>query len=59
MEDARLRQTLEALKPKAPNFAGHYYITEVGCGTNCIYLAFIDLKTGSVSFPFEPTISLG
>lgn len=31
-----------------PNFAGHYKIAEWGCGSSCVSIAVIDLKTGRV-----------
>lgn len=33
-----------------PNFAGHYAIETIGCGTECIQLAIIDVKNGNVHF---------
>ncbi len=39
----------EASKEK-PNFAGHYRLTDWGCGSNCSASALIDLNTGEV-FP--------
>ena len=30
------------------NFAGHYKIAEWGCGSSCVSIAIIDLKTGHV-----------
>ena len=34
------------LHQSSPNFAGHYAITQVGCGMQCVFLLAIDLKTG-------------
>lgn len=31
-----------------PNFAGHYKIIEWGCGSSCVSIAIVDLKTGRV-----------
>ncbi|WP_436637642.1 hypothetical protein [Microbaculum sp. FT89] len=34
------------------NFAGHYSIVEIGCGTSCRFAFVVDLRTGEVgSFP--------
>ncbi len=33
---------------KGINFAGHYSITEWGCGSNCFETAITDIKTGKV-----------
>jgi hypothetical protein len=38
---------------QAPNFAGHYVLTSIGCGASCTSSAVIDLNTGTVSWlPF-------
>jgi hypothetical protein len=29
-----------------PNFAGHYKVIEWGCGSSCVSMAIVDLKTG-------------
>ena len=38
---------------RAVNFAGHYKLQTWSCGTGCLQTAFIDAKTGEVSFPAE------
>ena len=50
-EGARMYRTRlsEAAKEK-PNFAGHYILTYWGCGTECIFPAIINAKTGQVYF---------
>ena len=40
----RLRQALKA----GPNFAGHYALAIYGCGTGCIGLSMVDVKTGQI-----------
>ncbi len=40
-------QILKAAKQPA-DFAGHYKIADWGCGSSCVSIAVIDLKTGSV-----------
>ncbi|MGO3742816.1 hypothetical protein [Kerstersia sp.] len=36
-----------------PNFAGHYAIVEIGCGTSCRFAFLGDVATGQVfSFPY-------
>lgn len=42
---------------KGANFAGHYAIAEWGCGSSCVSIAVVDVKTGDV-FP-GPFGSLG
>jgi membrane dipeptidase len=39
------------------NFAGHYIVTNWGCGTMCQMVAIIDVLNGDVFFPF--TTSMG
>ena len=35
------------------NFAGHYRLIEIGCGTSCRFAYLIDLRTGEISpFPY-------
>ncbi len=34
-----------------PNFAGHYTVIRLGCGTGCAMIAIVDAKTGRVFFP--------
>jgi hypothetical protein len=36
---------------KGPNFAGHYTIVRIGCGTGCARIAVVDAGTGRVFFP--------
>ncbi len=31
-----------------PNFAGHYIIVEIGCGSPCIMMAIVDALTGRI-----------
>ncbi|MET0626658.1 MAG: hypothetical protein ABW250_27240 [Pyrinomonadaceae bacterium] len=38
---------------RAVNFAGRYKLHTWSCGTGCLQTAFIDAKTGDVSFPAE------
>jgi len=38
---------------RAVNFAGRYKLHTWSCGTSCLQTAFIDAKTGEVSFPAE------
>jgi hypothetical protein len=35
------------------NFAGHYTLVQWGCGTGCLDVGVIDVKTGTVYFPEE------
>lgn len=35
-----------------PNFAGHYAIVQMGCGTDCVFTLLADVATGKVyNFP--------
>ena len=42
-------------KPGA-NFAGHYVVIQWGCGSQCVMMAIVDLKTGNV---YPPPLSGG
>ena len=49
--DARMYRTmLRFSATQGPNFAGHYNIAEIGCGTSCGFAAIIDERSGKVSF---------
>jgi hypothetical protein len=39
------------IKSPGPNFAGHYFVTEWGCGSQCVMMAIADAKTGIVYGP--------
>jgi len=39
-----------------PNFAGHYRVVNWGCGTGCLMMVVVDLKTGTV---YPPPMSAG
>ena len=50
--DRQYRTRLRAAAER-PNFAGHYVLTTWGCGTECLYGAAVNLRTGWVTFlPF-------
>jgi hypothetical protein len=45
----RFRSALKwSIQTFGTNFAGHYNLSEWGCGTNCLNGAITDLKTGDV-----------
>lgn len=51
--DRQYRTRLRAAAAERPNFAGHYVLTTWGCGTECLYGAAVNLRTGRVTFlPF-------
>ncbi|MCR0983115.1 hypothetical protein [Roseomonas populi] len=51
--DRHYRTRLRAAAAERPNFAGHYVLTTWGCGTECLYGAAVNLRTGRVTFlPF-------
>jgi hypothetical protein len=41
------------IKEAGVNFAGHFTLTSVGCGTGCSITAIIDARTGRAFFPHE------
>jgi hypothetical protein len=49
----RFRTNLRNAARGRVNFAGHYILTEWGCGTNCSQTAIIDARNGTVYFPDE------
>jgi len=50
-EASRYRTVLRNQSKRGPNFAGHYTIVTIGCGTSCAGIAVIDAQTGYVYFP--------
>ncbi len=51
-KDARkYRTVLRQRSKEGPNFAGHYTIVTIGCGTSCAGIAVVDAQTGHVYFP--------
>jgi hypothetical protein len=53
--DLDYRTRYRALHRLPPNFAGHYAVSEVGCGTFCTFLLTIDLKTGKSAWLKVPS----
>ena len=47
-QDREYRSALQRAASASPNFAGHYVVTNIGCGASCLLTAAIDTKTGSV-----------
>ena len=52
---ARVYRTLmrQQQREEGINFAGHYTLATVGCGTGCSVTAFIDARDGRAYFPRE------
>ena len=52
---ARLYRTLirQQIRDERVNFAGHYTLATVGCGTGCSITAIVDARTGEAEFPKE------
>jgi hypothetical protein len=44
--------------PKGPNFAGHFTIVELGCGSGCISFEMVDAVSGRL-YPTKPFVGLG
>jgi hypothetical protein len=44
----RFRTMIRESVEKGVNFAGHYTIAEWGCGSGCMQMAVVDLRTGDV-----------
>jgi hypothetical protein len=49
----RYRTLLRQSDRESPNFAGHFTIVKIGCGTSCALLAVVDRENGRVFFPAE------
>jgi hypothetical protein len=45
----------EQIKEQGVNFAGHYSLVSVGCGTGCSISGMVDARTGRAFFPGEFT----
>ena len=54
-DDLTFRTRYRTLSRLPPNFAGHYVISEVGCGTDCTFLLTIDAKNGTSAWLKVPT----
>jgi hypothetical protein len=52
--DVWIGSWLHPIKSEGPNFAGHYFAVRWGCGSQCVMMATVDAKTGSV---YEPPLS--
>jgi hypothetical protein len=53
--DRRFQSQIRRQAIPPPNFAGHFKIAEWGCGSSCVSIAAVDLKTGRV---YEPPFSI-
>lgn len=45
------RKGREHVEMAGPNFAGHYRVVNWGCGSGCLMMVIVDLKTGKVHPP--------
>lgn len=52
----RYRSALHMAALGKPNFAGHYSLSQIGCGAGCIRLAVVDHVSGRVTW-FPSTVS--
>jgi hypothetical protein len=52
-EARQYRTTLRRETKAGPNFAGHFSLVRIGCGSSCAFLAVVDRLTGRVHFPHE------
>ena len=50
------RRGFEYIEEPGPNFAGHYRVVTWGCGSGCLMMVVVDLRTGTV---YRPPISAG
>lgn len=50
----KYRKAINSGTASGPNFAGHFTVVEVGCGTSCTIPFIVDLSNGKISgFPHE------
>ena len=50
----KYRTAIKLAVNAGPNFAGHFAIVEIGCGTSCTIPFIVDLSNGEISeFPLE------
>src|SRR4051812_32324824 len=47
----KFRTRIRAALKGSPNFAGRYYLIQVGCGSECTNLVLVDAATGKVIDP--------
>jgi hypothetical protein len=47
----RYRTVLRKAAKEGPDFAGHYMLVRIGCGTSCVQIAVLDAVDGTVYFP--------
>jgi hypothetical protein len=47
-EDRNFRTRIREGATKGPNFAGHYTVIMIGCGTECASFVIVDAATGMV-----------
>lgn len=45
------RKGSEYIETAGPNFAGHYRVVNWGCGSGCLMMVIVDLKTGTIYPP--------
>jgi hypothetical protein len=50
------RRGSDYVETPGPNFAGHYRVVNWGCGSGCLMMVVVDLKTGSI---YRSPMSLG
>ena len=53
--DMSYRTRYRAMYREAPNFAGHYVVEVVGCGTECIAFLTLDVQSGKAVWLKVPT----
>lgn len=49
------RRGFEYVETPGPNFAGHYRVVNWGCGSGCLMMVIVDLKTGAI---YPPPLSV-
>ena len=49
----------EYVDSKGPNFAGHYFVVNWGCGSGCLMMVIVDATTGHVYPPPLSVVTMG
>lgn len=50
------RTVLRQESSRGPNFAAHYTVVQIGCGTGCNHVAVVDARSGKVFFPHRLSV---
>lgn len=49
-DDEMFRTRLRDAARQKPNFAAHYVLTTWGCGTSCLFVVIVDVRSGKINW---------